>query len=325
LSSREGGRDDDLDEGYLGAMIAGSKEKTRRKTKFKSDTLLSRAKKEVRSLTHERPTAFDELSGDEGGSRRESSERSSKGVPDLVSASRSVGSDRFSGSGRLVSDFGAFKFVKFAAPFAPTVVMTGPEFNGVWILELSAWDGMMIQIPRSVRSLRLSGVADFSEVDRWTLMIQDVNRLKEVCVENIKQLEHIRGLTRMNELRYLCVKKRPRSFEQLIQVMQHLSKRSNLKMVSVLFDIEKLSTKKGMLSREYIRELAETGYDMNEVGEDGEKGKRGGRKSRGKRSRKKKAKRKYVRIVQGYTKPSSIPSHLLEFSDFSNSKTKSGK
>lgn len=128
------------------------------------------------------------------------------------------------------------------------MTITGIEFDGIKVLEVVPWDGMYLNIPKSVYSLRISKNQSFSESsDDWNIVISNNNNIHEICLWSIDNFNNIDGLSYLNKLESIVIKTTycmDGKFSKISNIIYKLAYYSPIKYVSCLWNKEKLLSDK---------------------------------------------------------------------------------
>ena len=136
----------------------------------------------------------------------------------------------------------SLKYVRYNVQFSPLTLLTGIEFSGVSVLEIAPWDSMLLNVPSSIVSLRLSGNHEFTEVEDWTMLLNYSNHIHELCLHRIENIANLRGLRTLSKLKYLVIRTPPKSIKVLIDTVYALSFYSPLQFVSLVLDSSEILT-----------------------------------------------------------------------------------
>ncbi|ETO20526.1 hypothetical protein RFI_16691 [Reticulomyxa filosa] len=146
--------------------------------------------------------------------------------------------------------------------------LTGVEFDGLQVLEIIPWENMVLTVPKTVRSLRITQMSKSSyqdkarqtrdlsrdlnrpadsenakskkpfhynmKVDDWLVILSYCNRIEEICLYNLGCITKFRGLKCLHSLKNLTLKGKTTDFVLLKESIDALSHHSPLENVCLL-------------------------------------------------------------------------------------------
>lgn len=130
----------------------------------------------------------------------------------------------------------ALQYVRYRCQFAPEQELSGAEFDGAQIVELTPIDSMFVTIPCSAISFRISGGGSFHEdPDEYRIVVPFKNSLRELCIHSIENLKHVQAKYHLTSLQHLVIKRKPKDIESFKRCILRLCSKSPIQQITLLF------------------------------------------------------------------------------------------